>query len=119
MRTKRRILFGPFVCEEGKKNDLVKILGRGELTAKLNITAHAGEAKGPESIWESIKKLQTKRIGHGVRCIEDPELVNYLSENDFQYSDCIYAQENFDCNGDCLLVVDYCWLMLNCCCLVA
>ncbi len=49
----------------------------------LNITAHAGEAKGPESIWESIKKLHTKRIGHGVRCIEDPELVSYLNENDY------------------------------------
>ena len=50
---------------------------------RLNITAHAGEAKGPESIWESIKKLHTKRIGHGVRCVEDLELVSYLSENDY------------------------------------
>ena len=49
----------------------------------LNITAHAGEAKGPESIWESIKKLHTKRIGHGVRCVEDLDLVSYLSENDY------------------------------------
>ena len=49
----------------------------------LNITAHAGEAKGPESIWESIKKLHTKRIGHGVRCVEDLELVSYLRENDY------------------------------------
>jgi adenosine deaminase len=55
----------------------------------LNITAHAGEAKGPESIWESIKKLQTKRIGHGVRCVEDPELVNYLSENDYHLEVCL------------------------------
>ena len=35
---------------------------------KLNITAHAGEAKGPESIWETIEKLHATRIGHGVRC---------------------------------------------------
>ena len=55
----------------------------------LNITAHAGEAKGPESIWESIKKLHTKRIGHGVRCVEDPELVNYLSENDYHLEICL------------------------------
>ena len=38
---------------------------------KLNITAHAGEAKGPESIWETIQKLHATRIGHGVRCTED------------------------------------------------
>ena len=55
----------------------------------LNITAHAGEAKGPESIWESIKKLHTKRIGHGVRCVEDLELVSYLSENDYHLEICL------------------------------
>ena len=55
----------------------------------LNITAHAGEAKGPESIWESIDKLHAKRIGHGVRCIEDPKLMNYLSENDYHLEICL------------------------------
>ena len=35
------------------------------------------------------KKLKTKRIGHGVRCVEDPELVNYLSENDYHLEICL------------------------------
>ena len=55
----------------------------------LNITAHAGEAKGPESIWESIDKLHAKRIGHGVRCIEDPKLMNYLIQNDYHLEICL------------------------------
>ena len=50
--------------------------------------------------------LGTIVVGDG-GCV-DELACNYLSENDFQYGDCIYAQENFDCNGDCLLVVDYC-----------
>lgn len=41
-------------------------------------TAHAGEARGPESVWQAIKLFQPQRIGHGVRCIEDPALVDYL-----------------------------------------
>lgn len=36
-------------------------------------TIHAGEAAGPESIWEAIQVCGANRIGHGVRIIEDIE----------------------------------------------
>ena len=41
-------------------------------------TAHAGEARGAESVWETLRLLRPDRIGHGTRSIEDVELVNYL-----------------------------------------
>ncbi len=41
-------------------------------------TAHAGEAAGPESVWETLREFQPSRIGHGVRSIEDPALVEHL-----------------------------------------
>lgn len=41
----------------------------------LGLTAHAGEIVGPPSIREAISLLKISRIGHGVRAIEDPELV--------------------------------------------
>jgi len=41
-------------------------------------TAHAGEALGPESVWETLRALRPTRIGHGTRSIEDPELVEHL-----------------------------------------
>jgi adenosine deaminase len=44
----------------------------------LKTTAHAGEALGPESVWEVLRELAPDRIGHGVRSIEDPALVNHL-----------------------------------------
>ena len=44
----------------------------------FHLTAHAGEASGPESVWTAVKKLGVERIGHGVRAIEDPELMEYL-----------------------------------------
>ncbi|HLP62250.1 MAG TPA: hypothetical protein VK186_25640, partial [Candidatus Deferrimicrobium sp.] len=41
----------------------------------LPCTAHAGEAKGPESVRETLDLLKTCRIGHGVRSIESPRLI--------------------------------------------
>jgi adenosine deaminase len=41
-------------------------------------TAHAGEARGPESVWETLREFQPSRIGHGVRSIEDPGLIQHL-----------------------------------------
>lgn len=49
---------------------------------KANITIHAGEASGPESIWEAIELLGAKRIGHGIRCVEDPQLMSYLADQE-------------------------------------
>ena len=43
-------------------------------------TIHAGEADGPESIWTALK-FGARRIGHGVRCLEDEKLVEYLREH--------------------------------------
>jgi adenosine deaminase len=41
-------------------------------------TAHAGEARGADSVWETLRALTPSRIGHGVRSIEDPALVEHL-----------------------------------------
>jgi adenosine deaminase len=51
-------------------------------------TAHAGEAKGSESIWETIKNFKPLRIGHGVRSIEDPALVEFMKANDIHLEIC-------------------------------
>lgn len=46
----------------------------------LRITAHAGEASGPESVWQALRVLGPDRIGHGVRSIEDPKLLEHLRD---------------------------------------
>ena len=46
------------------------------------ITVHAGEWDGPKSIRDAIELLHPKRLGHGVRSIEDPELVSLIRDSD-------------------------------------
>ena len=47
--------------------------------AGLRRIAHAGE-EGPASyIWDSLDLLDAERIDHGIRCMEDPELVQRLA----------------------------------------
>lgn len=43
--------------------------------AGLGITIHAGEWYGAEKVRYALEKLGASRIGHGVRVIEDPEVV--------------------------------------------
>jgi len=45
------------------------------------ITVHAGESAGPESVWHAIQDLGATRIGHAVRILEDPALVNYMRDH--------------------------------------
>ena len=47
----------------------------------LRVVAHAGEADGAGSIWGAINSLYAERIGHGIRCLEDPKLVEYLRQH--------------------------------------
>jgi adenosine deaminase len=49
--------------------------------ANLNVTVHAGEAYGPESIHQALHWAGAHRIGHGVRLREDPDLLEYVRDH--------------------------------------
>lgn len=61
--------------------DLVKELG-------LPYTIHAGEAAGPESVKDAIR-FGAMRLGHGVRSVEDPELVKTIAEKKIPLEICV------------------------------
>lgn len=46
--------------------------------ADIPLTIHAGEASGPENMWEAIELLGARRIGHGIACVRDPKLMEEL-----------------------------------------
>ena len=50
--------------------------------ANLGVTIHAGEAFGPASIHQAIHYCNARRIGHGTRLWEDPDLLGFV--NDFR-----------------------------------
>lgn len=65
-------------------------------------TIHAGEADGPESVWKALE-FGTRRIGHGVRSLEDPALVKYLAEHGITLEMCPTSNLNtciFNCIED-------------------
>ena len=53
----------------------------------IPFTIHAGEADGKDSILSAIS-FKTKRIGHGVGCIEDNEVLNLIKENNITLEVC-------------------------------
>lgn len=50
--------------------------------------AHGGEEGPPDYIWQAINLLKVDRIDHGVRCLEDPKLVQYLKEKQIPLTVC-------------------------------
>jgi adenosine deaminase len=47
----------------------------------VNVTVHAGEAFGPESITQALHECGTHRLGHAVRLKEDGDLLNYCCDH--------------------------------------
>lgn len=56
--------------------------------AGLHTIAHAGEAAGAESVRQAVLGLSAERIGHGIRAIEDPAVLDLLAEREIPLEVC-------------------------------
>ncbi|MFC6439645.1 adenosine deaminase [Bowmanella sp. JS7-9] len=56
--------------------------------AGWQISVHAGEGDGPQSIWNAINLLGAERIGHGVAAAQDPTLMNYMAKHNIAVESC-------------------------------
>ncbi|MCC6629710.1 MAG: adenosine deaminase [Chloroflexi bacterium] len=52
---------------------------RSAADAGLGVTVHAGEAGTLEEMWEVVDRLRPRRIGHGLRAVDDDHLLQRLS----------------------------------------
>jgi adenosine deaminase len=57
--------------------------------AGFHITIHAGEWGGPENVMNAILYLGAERIGHGVRIVEDPDVVALARERRIPFEVCL------------------------------
>lgn len=57
--------------------------------AGLRSLPHAGETAGPESIRGALDALAADRLGHGIRALEDPTLLEELRERQIPLDVCI------------------------------
>lgn len=54
----------------------------------LALVPHAGETVGPESVWGAVQ-LGARRIGHGIRAVDDARLMTHLRDRDIPLEVCI------------------------------
>jgi adenosine deaminase len=69
--------------------------------AGWQVTIHAGESSGPESVWDALKFLGAVRLGHAVHAQEDPVLMDYI------YLNQIGIEANLTSNVQTSTVSDY------------
>lgn len=55
----------------------------------LGLTAHAGESSGAEGVRDAIEQLGVSRIDHGVRCLEDPAVLDLVQEREITLNVCL------------------------------
>jgi adenosine deaminase len=55
----------------------------------LNVTVHAGEAFGPESIAQALHYCGAHRIGHGTRLRENPAILRYVNDHRIALEMCL------------------------------
>jgi|LSQX01.2.fsa_nt_gb adenosine deaminase len=59
------------------------------LTNNVNVTIHAGEAYGPNSIHQALHYCGAHRIGHGTRLRENGDLLNYVNDHRIPLEICL------------------------------
>lgn len=75
------LAIGLAAVEKGYPPSLFKEVFKEINDAGIKTVAHAGEEGGPEYIWSALNDAHVSRIDHGVTCLDDDDLVDYLIEH--------------------------------------
>lgn len=54
----------------------------------LHVVAHAGEEGPADYIWQALDLLEVERVDHGIRCLDDPTLVQRLVDEQMPLTVC-------------------------------
>ncbi|MEJ2635351.1 MAG: adenosine deaminase [Calditrichia bacterium] len=69
----------------------------------FHLTAHAGEAAGPSSVQQAMDVLKVERIGHGVRGVENPLLLEKIRRQQIPLEICITSNIKTGIYPSCVL----------------
>lgn len=77
---------GP-ITKEFQVQDLIEPVEIAR-SAGVKITIHTGEVTPAAEMWEVVRLLAPDRIGHGIRCVDDPKLMEYLAQKNITLEVC-------------------------------
>jgi adenosine deaminase len=60
-------------------------------------TAHAGETRGIENVWDTVQNFAPSRLGHGVCSIADPALLEHLRQHHIHLEACPSSNVQTNC----------------------
>ena len=63
----------------------------------IPFTAHAGESRGLDNVWETLQHFAPSRLGHGVCSIEDPALLEHLRQQQIHLEMCPTCNVQTNC----------------------
>ncbi len=82
------LAIGLAAVEQGYPPKLFKEVFAQVRAAGVPVVAHAGEEAGADYIWSALKDIGAVRIDHGITCLEDDALVDYLVEHNIPLTVC-------------------------------
>ena len=86
--TNRFLAVGLAAIEVGYPASLFKAVFEKVKASGLPVVAHAGEEGSADYIWSAINDIGVARIDHGIRCLDDPKLVEYLQKTQIPLTVC-------------------------------
>jgi adenosine deaminase len=74
--------------EKGRPPELFEAVFKEAIAQGYLTVAHAGEEGPADYVWNALNRLNARRIDHGVRAMDDPELMEYLIKNQIPLTVC-------------------------------
>jgi adenosine deaminase len=68
--------------------------------AGLRAVPHAGELVGPANVWTAVEQLGADRLGHGVRAVEDPRLLEEIARRGIALEVCPTSNVSLGVHSD-------------------
>jgi adenosine deaminase len=75
-------------AEVGHPPELFRDVYAAAAADGLHRVVHAGEEAGPDYVWQALDVLGAERIDHGIRAVEDPDLIRRLRDDQIPLTVC-------------------------------